>query len=441
MTQTPPENPIAETRRPYLLGTWQERLANVVTAVREMSRQTEPHEMVKAYGQRMRSLWIADRTISVSRRGHVYPEFRITRSSTWDTVIDPWLQRDRLPIFKGGVLADLLYGNEPRFIDPFDPPSPRNDPAWEYLAGMRAIVAIPHYENGEGLNMVLHMREDSGGFDPDRFPELVQMSNLFGRATKNLVLSKDLQAANEQLDAELKAVQDIQLSLLPQTNPAISTLDLATHYQTSKRAGGDYYDFFKLPEDRWGMIVADVSGHGTPAAVLMAIVHAIAHLMPGEPWPADRVMGYMNRALAARYTRDGGAFVTAIYGIYDPRQRLFSFASAGHPDPLVRRPDGTITPVSHPGGGLPLGLMDDAEYGTQTVQLRPGEALILYTDGITEAFNTQKAMFGNERLHRAILRAPMNADAIVSAIIEDVGAFAGLDSRSDDRTLLVGVVK
>lgn len=440
---TQPASPIppspAGVRRPYLLGTWQERLANVVTAVREMSMQTEPHEMVRAYGQRMRSLWVADRTISISRRGHIAPEFRVTRSSTWSTVIDPWSQRDRLPVIRGGVLADLLYGNEPRLIDPFEVPA--GDPAGEYLEGMRSVVAIPHYEQGEGLNMVLHMREDSGAFEPDRFPELVQMSNLFGRATKNLVLSKELRDANEQLDSELKAVQDIQLSLLPQTNPTISTLALATHYQTSKRAGGDYYDFFKLPEDRWGIIVADVSGHGTPAAVLMAIVHAIAHLMPGEPWPVDRVMSYMNRALTARYTRDGGAFVTAIYGIYDPKQRMFTFASAGHPEPLIRKPDGTIVSVAHPGGGLPLGLMDDAEYGSQAVQLKPGEALVLYTDGITEAFNDHKDMFGIERLNHAIRRAPMDADAIVSAIIEDVGAFAGLASRSDDRTLVVGVVK
>ena len=90
------------------------------------------------------------------------------------------------------------------------------------------------------------------------------LSNLFGRATSNLVLSEELQQANQALDREMKAVGDIQRSLLPARLPRIPTLDLATHYQPSQRAGGDYYDFFPLPSGKWGIFIADVSGHGTP---------------------------------------------------------------------------------------------------------------------------------------------------------------------------------
>ena len=426
-------------RRPYLLGNWQQRLAIIVETFRELSRQTQPDAMVRAYAQRMRSLWIADRTVSLSRRGLRAPEVRVTRSSTWTSQPDPWRQRDLLPILSGGVLSKLIYADEPAFIEHFEPDPA--DPGFPYIEGMRSLIAIPHYENGEALNMVLHLRTDPAGFDPERFPELVQMSNLFGRATKNLVLTQELTEANHALDSELKAVQDIQLSLLPQAMPAIPTLDLSSHYQTSTRAGGDYYDFFRLPDQRWGLLVADVSGHGTPAAVLMAIVHAIAHLMPGDPAPPDRVISFINRALAARYTSDGGSFVTAIYAVYDPSARTLQLASAGHPEPLVRGIDGSIRAVPIPDTGLPLGLMDDAEYGSHTIQLHPGEAFALYTDGITEAFNHRREMFGIDRLRHAIARAPLDADAIVNAIVEDLGAFAGLSSRSDDRTLLVGVVR
>src|SRR5207253_1299364 len=103
----------------------------------------------------------------------------------------------------------------------------------------------------------------------------VWLSNLFGRATHNLVLAEELRQAYEAVDRELVAVADIQRSLLPAKLPKIPTMDLAAHYQTSRRAGGDYYDFFPLAEGKWGIIVADVSGHGTPAAVLMAITHCI----------------------------------------------------------------------------------------------------------------------------------------------------------------------
>lgn len=427
----------------YLNLNWEQRLAHVVETMRDMSRHTDPQEMVESYGRRMRGTLNAAHTISLSRRGLAHPLVRITRSTQWDHQPDPWREREKLPVIRGGILADLVYGDEPRLIDPFsiDP----SDPAYEHLVHARSLVAVPHYENGMGVNMVLHTGAAPGVFAHERFPELVQLSNMFGRVTKNLALSRDLREAYDALDLELKSVQDIQLSLLPREMPAIPTLELATHYQTSKRAGGDYYDFFELPDNRWGLLVADVSGHGTPAAVLMAVVHAIAHLMPGEPWPPHRAMEYMNKALASRYTQGTGAFVTMIYAVYDAKARTLHYANAGHPQPLIRGTDGVIRTDDHPGAGMPLGIMADAAYGTREVQLRPGEALVLYTDGITEAFDADNRMFGEARLFEAIRRGASSAcacpDAITSAIIEDVGNFAGLDSRSDDRTLVVGVVK
>ena len=110
------------------------------------------------------------------------------------------------------------------------------------------------------------------------------MSSLFGRATHNLVLRNELKQTYDIVERELKVVADIQRSLLPQVLPKIPNLELAAYYRTSRWAGGDYYDFFPLPDGRWGILVADVSGHGTPAAVMMAICHSLAHSLPG---PAD----------------------------------------------------------------------------------------------------------------------------------------------------------
>ena len=124
------------------------------------------------------------------------------------------------------------------------------------------------------------------------------MSSLFGRATHNLVLRNELKHAYEIVERELKVVADIQRSLLPQVLPKIPNLELAAYYRTSRWAGGDYYDFFPLPDGRWGILVADVSGHGTPAAVMMAITHSLAHSLPGPADPPAALLGHVNRQLS-----------------------------------------------------------------------------------------------------------------------------------------------
>src|SRR5262249_27059175 len=158
------------------------------------------------------------------------------------------------------LFARLIYGDEPVIIDDLavDP----NDPAAEYLEGHRSLAAIPMFDQGTALNMVVLLRKERAAFPPDEFPQMVWITNLFGRATNNLVLSDDLKRANRALDREMKAVGEIQRSLLPEKTPKISTLDLAAYYQPSQRAGGDYYDFFPLPKGKWGIVIADVSGHG-----------------------------------------------------------------------------------------------------------------------------------------------------------------------------------
>ena len=285
-------------------------------AMQEMSRQSDPQAMVRAYGERMRQLAPNHRRISLSRRGLSHPYFRITRSTTWSHEVNPWLEKDRLPLLAGGLLGRLVYAGRPALID--DLSWEEDDPAAEYLAGCRSLLAIPVYDQGESLNMVVLLRDETFSFDKEEIPDLVWRTNLFGRATGNLVLRQELEQAYEALDHELKIVADIQLSLLPAELPQIPTLDLAAFYRPSHRAGGDYYDFFPLPDGKWGIFVGDVSGHGTPAAVLMAVTHSIAHTCPGPPSPPGKILAYLNEHLVSRYTSHNGSFVTAFYAIYDP---------------------------------------------------------------------------------------------------------------------------
>lgn len=432
-------NTLAAGPAPIYTAPWQQRLEHVVKTMRDVSTATDPQEMVRVYASRMAGTLGQSLTISLSRRDLSHPRVRMTRNNAWTREIDPWRDTHLLPVFDSGLFSDLIYAENVRIDNDFR--VDRNDAAYPYVRGMRSLLAIPQFENGDAVNMVAFLSPKADAFDPVRVPDAVLTTNLFGRATKNLVLTRDLSVAYDALDRELRAVQDIQLALLPQEHPNIPTLELASHYQTSTRAGGDYYDYFELPDGNWGIIVADVSGHGTPAAVLMAIVHAIAHMMPGSAMPPDRVLEFINRELVRRYTRDGGAFVTAFYGIYDQTTRDLRFAVAGHPLPLIREPDGTVTVLDSPHAGPPLGIMSDVDYPASHVTLKPGQTIAIYTDGITEAFSPDRKMYGEPRLRSVLSRGGEDANQIVSNIIQDVGDFAGLDNRSDDRTLVIARVK
>jgi sigma-B regulation protein RsbU (phosphoserine phosphatase) len=299
------------------------------------------------------------------------------------------------------------------------------------------------YDRGAALNMILLLRREPGAFKAEQFPQLVWMSNLYGRATHNLVLSGELREAYEAVDYDLRTVADIQRSLLPTTLPNIPTLDIAAHYQTSKRAGGDYYDFFELPGGKWGILLADVSGHGTPAAVLMAVTHSIAHTLHGDPDPPSALLAFINRHLTARYTNDSGKFVTAFYGIYDPSTRTLRYSSAGHCPPRVCRGNGGPFEEMAEGVGLPLGIEPGAAYRDAVARFAPGDTIAFYTDGITEARGDDgNDLFGTDRLDEVLRRCGDRAAGdLIDETLKAVDTFTSGRPPSDDRTLLFVKVK
>lgn len=419
-------------------GDLSQRIQTVVEMMREMSVQNEPQNMVRAYGKRMRQIMPSDGAISLSRRDLVYPYFRITRSTRWEHSPNPWTSKDKLPLFKGGLLAELIYGDQPRVIDELqlDP----NDPAIEYLQDHKSLVAIPLFDQGHALNMVVQLRNTVRAFNADFLPEHCWMANLFGRATQTLVLSGEVRKAYELVDRELKVVEDIQRSLLPLEVPRIPTLEMAVYYQTSKRAGGDYYDFFPLPDGRWGFLIADVSGHGTPAAVMMAVTHSIAHTHHEEPDPPSRLLNFINQHLAARYTNGNGTFVTAFYGIYDPTRRTITYSNAGHNPPRHKRAGQIVLGSLEGGQNLPLGIDPDERYRDVTQTFAPGDMIIFYTDGITEARSRSHELLGLERLDQVLLSADGDAHQLLKSVLKAVDQFTDAAAPTDDRTLLVARV-
>lgn len=414
---------------------WRARLAISSDLMRELSRYSDPQEMYRVFTRRMGQLFPTSRQITLSRRGVERPIVRITRFNLWKDMPDPFANWDRFPTLAGGLFESLLYSDEPRLID--DVRLEPDDPAFDFLDGQRSLLAIPIFERGSASNVIVLTREEPHAFTPEHIPELVWMTNLFGRATQTLVLSQRLRAAYETADAEIREIAELQHSLLPAEPPRVPGLDVAVHYRTANRAGGDYYDFFPQPDGSLGLLVADVSGHGTPAAVLMAIAHSIAHAATATPGRPGAFLTHLNANLAGRYNRHSGSFITAFAAVFDPYKNTLTYASAGHiPPRLLRSADGARVPLNRV-QRLPLGIGPTrTHYPEQTVPFASGDQVVLFTDGVTESENREGEFYGVERLDAVLAERPSGAGSALGRILADLDTFTD-GPPADDRTIVV----
>lgn len=424
---------------PYPVRTWQDELATIDGVMKAISGITDPEELVSVYWNGIGDLVPTGDYVALSRRGEASPNFLITRSSRFTEHPNPWTERHKLPRLSGGILGEIIYGNRPVVIEDLPSRLRRDDPGWFYLQGFSSLYALPQYDSGEGLNATCMLRRDGESFDVERMPLLHWHSGLFGRGTQNLVLRNQLAQAHAELDREMQVVGEIQRSLLPQSLPSIPGLDIAAYYRTSTRAGGDYYDFFPLADGGWGIFIADVSGHGTPAAVLMAITHAIAHAQPGTHAPPAALLHYLNARLTPAYT-SSGTFITAFYAVFDPVRRRLSYASAGHNPPRLLRGDSVISLDEN--GALPLGIFAETKYAEASIDLERGDLLVLYTDGISEAMPPRnkegaRPLFGVGRMDEVLRRCgAARAEECVAAMKRAVAEFTQDAPPADDQTLI-----
>lgn len=412
-------------------GRWEQRLAHIVSTVRELSHAFEPQAMVERYAERMQEFMPVRRLFTVTRRGFEPPRYGFARVRSWEEHADLPADPSAFREMRGGLLGELLFAGEPRILDELLVPA--DDPAARHLAGQGCLMAIPVFEQGVAVEMVIHTRDRPRAFNAERFPEMVWLTNVLARAAFYADRTEELRRAHGKLDRDLAYLARLQQALLPKDVPDIPGTRASLRYQPSERSGGDYYDFFPLPDGRFGILLADISGHGTATAVLMAITHAIAHLYPRAAARPSSLLGFLNRNLAARYTAGTNTFVTAFHAIYDPPRRRLSYALAGHPAPRLLR-DGEITPLDR-GRGPPLGIWVTQRYADATVELRPGDDLVLFTDGITEARDPDGRVFGEERLDAA-LRPDDDVDRVVDSLSSAVTDFAGARRSEDDWTIL-----
>ena len=279
---------------------------------------------------------------------------------------------------------------------------------------------------GEKLSEEPYSREDK--------ELLISVANQMAIAL-NYFLLIDQVTEQEKLRSEIEIAKQMQAQLFPQRIPAMKTLDYTGICKAAREVGGDYYDFLEIGPGRLGLVVADISGKGISAALLMASLQALlrshAHLHGDR---AELLVWDINRLMYSSTT--DGKYASLFYGFYDDLSRLLVYVNAGHIPPILYRKDGSVHRLKT--GGMVVGMMPDRTYRQETVQLQPGDILLIFSDGITEAMNEKEEEFGEERLLDLISDvANLPAASFSDAILDRIATYVGPAPQHDDSTLVV----
>jgi sigma-B regulation protein RsbU (phosphoserine phosphatase) len=272
----------------------------------------------------------------------------------------------------------------------------------------------------------------------DYITKPIQAEEVLARVSAHLSrqhLERALRESRDRLDRELAGAARMQRSILPAAMPVHPQVSFAAYYETSRHAGGDYYDVLPLGADRFGIMVADVSGHGAPSAIVMAMIRAVLHTYPGLADDPPAVLDHINRHF--RFLWDTAMYATAVYAVIDAARGTIRLSSAGHPPPLLLRQG---EPVASVAIDTTMCLLWDELRDIPSAEhsLRSGDRVVFFTDGITDRQALGGSMYDPDQFSAAL--APLGAGApaeIVRLIVAELDQFAGGQEPEDDQTLLV----
>ncbi len=295
-------------------------------------------------------------------------------------------------------------------------------------------LAAPLTGTGGKVIGVINLESD----EPNSYSaEDLELLDLFASLATTVVEKANLYKGlveKRRLENELRIAGQVMDALLPTEPTGVKNFDVAGRSISSTEVGGDYYDFVRVADGRLGLVVADVSGKGIPAALMMASFRAYVHALLGNEFSLRAVFKRLN-SLIERSTEDRH-FVTAFYGELDDEGRRMFYVNAGHNPPLHLRDGQSVRLLST--GGIPLGMRPEATYSEDIAYFTQGDVLVLYTDGVTEAENDAGEPYGLERVERVVRsRIHASANEICEAVVEDTRAYLADYQRADDLTVVV----
>jgi serine phosphatase RsbU (regulator of sigma subunit) len=299
---------------------------------------------------------------------------------------------------------------------------------------IRSMMCAPLVDrDGNSLGVIqLDTLDPRNRFHQDDLEVLASVACQAAFAVENAQLH-EAAMGDQALQRDLALAHEVQRGFLPSAAPRIPEYDFFEFYEPANQLGGDYYDYIELPGGRLAVVVADVSGKGISASLLMAKLSAeTRYCLASEPEPHQAV-GRLNRAFCDSGWED--RFVTMVLAVLDPRRHELTVVNAGHLPPLLRRGPGAVEAIGEAASCLPLGVDREIDYVQCVVPLAPGESIVLYTDGITEAMNAQDELYGPQRLTNLLSSDVEGVGRLGRCILDDVKHFVGVHSQSDDMCL------
>ena len=297
--------------------------------------------------------------------------------------------------------------------------------------GIVSLLSVGMRHHGEPVGALRVYTAHEQEFSPLQINLLKAIAAQAAAAIESARLTEEALEA-ERLERQVRMAAEVQQRMLPQRAPSFPGIELASAYVPTHELGGDFYDFITLPDDNLGLVIADVSGKGVPASLIMASVRAALRAQVDNLYYLYEVMHRLNLMLH-RDTRSA-EFVTLFYGVIDASNGRLTYCNAGHPPPLLLR-DGQVTELET--DNMVLGINPEEQYEQSILDLRVGDVLLLYTDGLPDAMNFEGETFGKERVKQALQSSSGSADVIAQNVLWHMRRFAGLTKRTDDVTMVV----
>ncbi len=321
---------------------------------------------------------------------------------------------------------ELLDLSEPCLLDETDRFRKYQD------MGLAVLVPMRIQDETKGI-IAIGPKISKKGFDDADLDFLKTLGNQVITSLENARLFEET-LEKQRMEEELNLARKMQQELLPSAMPLLPHYDIAGVNIPSRQVGGDYYDVIPVEENRYGITIADVSGKGAGAALLMANLQASLRALVSGSFPVEQMVARINNLI--HQNTDLDKFITFFYGELDVRSNRFTYCNAGHNPPYLVHKEGTVEELTT--GGIILGMMEDVQYETATLSLKPGDRIVMYTDGITEAANTDEEEFGEARLIQCVhSNSGLSAGDLLKKISDSVKEFSDPLPQADDITMVV----
>jgi len=302
------------------------------------------------------------------------------------------------------------------------------------IASVMCVPMVNPEEEAVGVIQIV-TRDPDHAFSEDDLDLLASLAAQASMAVENARLHEE-QVLRRELERDLEFATQVQLGFLPKSRPVVPDYSFGDYYEAALSVGGDYFDYVSLPDGRVAMAIGDVAGKGMPAALLMARLYSSTRFQLLTKKSIEAAISGLNEELASSGL--GHRFITFLLMLIDPAEHTISIVNAGHLPPLLRKQSGEVIPLAREAASLPLGIMPELTYSSEQIEIEPGDTILAYTDGVTEAMNENHEIYGSERLMSFLSRSDLPISDLISELVEHVEQFTGEATLRDD-TCIIGV--